>query len=89
MIQTFVTRTVSANILNLRCGSLHISEVVQDRHKLQRNSLTVCFCRTTQVSWHQKGQTSLDFNEARDDGVAGISWTTYRSSNHLHLTPEG
>ena len=36
------------------------------------------FSRTTWVSWYQKGKSSLDLNEARDDGVlgcSGISWT--------------
>jgi len=36
------------------------------------------FSWTTWVSRYQKGNTSLDFNEARDDGVwggSGISWT--------------
>jgi len=36
------------------------------------------FSRTTWVSWYQKGKTSLDLNEARDDdvlGCIGISWT--------------
>jgi len=27
------------------------------------------FTRTTLVSWHQKGSTNLDFNEAREDEV--------------------
>jgi len=41
------------------------------------------FFRTTWVSQYQKGKTSLDFNEARDDGVlgcSGISWTIYKQS---------
>jgi len=29
---------------------------------------------TTWVSWYQKGKTSLDINEARDDGVLGWQW---------------
>jgi len=36
------------------------------------------FSSTTWVSQYQKGKTSLDLNEARDDGVLGcngISWT--------------
>ena len=36
------------------------------------------FFRTTWLSRHQKGKTSLDLNEERDDGVlgcSGISWT--------------
>jgi len=39
--------------------------------------LTAC-SGTTWVSHHQKGKTSLDVNEARDNGVlgcSGISWT--------------
>ena len=38
------------------------------------------FSRTTQVSRYQKGKTSLDLNEARDDGVSGISWTICKQS---------
>jgi len=40
------------------------------------------YSRTTPVSRYQKGKTSLDLNEARDDGVlgiCGISWTTLES----------
>jgi len=33
------------------------------------------YSRTTWVSWYKKGRTSLDLNEARDDGVSCISWT--------------
>jgi len=39
----------------------------QDVDKHPFNSL---FSRTTWVSRHKKGQTSLDFNETRDDRVA-------------------
>ena len=41
------------------------------------------FSRTTCVSRYQKGITSLDLNEARDDGVlgcSGISWTICKQS---------
>jgi len=41
------------------------------------------FSRTTWVSQYQKGKTSLDLNEARDDGVlgcSGISWTIGKQS---------
>ena len=30
--------------------------------------------RTTWVSRYQKGKTSLDLNEARDDGILGWQW---------------
>jgi len=39
--------------------------------------------RTTWVSRHQKGETILDFNEARDDEMAVASAGLY--ANHLHL----
>ena len=32
------------------------------------------FSRTTWVSQQQEGKTSLDLNEARDDGVWGWQW---------------
>jgi len=41
------------------------------------------FSRKTWVSQYQKGKTSLDLNEARDDGVLGcsdISWTISKQS---------
>jgi len=38
------------------------------------------------MSQHQKGKTKLDFNEARDDGVAVASAGPY--ANHLHLAPD-
>jgi len=41
------------------------------------------FSWTTWVSQHQKGKTSLDLNEARDDGVlgcSGISWAICKQS---------
>ena len=41
------------------------------------------FFRTVWVSWYQIGKTSLDLNEARDDGFlgcTGISWTICKQS---------
>jgi len=41
------------------------------------------FSRTTWASQYQKQKTSLDLNEARDDGVlgcSGISWTICKQS---------
>jgi len=35
------------------------------------------------TNWHQKGETSLDFNQATDDEVAVASVEPY--ANHLHL----
>jgi len=44
------------------------------------------FSRTNLVSRYQKGRTILDFNEARDDGVAVASAVSY--ANHLHLVSD-
>jgi len=41
------------------------------------------FSRTTWVIWYEKGKTSLDLNEARDNevlGCSGISWTICKQS---------
>jgi len=40
---------------------------------------------TIWVSWYQKDKTILDFNEARDHGVAVASAGLY--ANYLHLAP--
>jgi len=52
-------------------------QVVLDRHP--SNGL---YSRTTWLSQNQKGSTNLDFNEARDDGVAVTSAGPYAK---LHL----
>jgi len=44
------------------------------------------FYRTTWGGWHHKGRTILDFNEARNDGVAVASAGPY--ANHTHLSPD-
>jgi len=49
--------------------------------KKQKHPFNSLLSRTTCVSQHQKGWTNLDFNEARDDGVAVASTGPY--ANHL------
>jgi len=54
------------------------------------------FSRTSWVSWYQKGKTSLDLNEARDDGVLGWQWqqldhmqticTSLLTDNHINTS---
>jgi len=48
------------------------------------------FSRTTWVSQYQKGKTSLDLNEARDDGVLGRQWhrlgRTLQTDNHTNTS---
>jgi len=54
----------------------------QKKTKETAHSLTH-FSRTTWVSWYQKGKSSLDLNEAKEDGVlgcSGISWTICKQS---------
>jgi len=74
------------------------------KKKLKGNWLTPCtttlhpfnglFSRTTSVTRYQKGKTSLDLKEARDDGVwgcSGISWTIckqYASRSRQITTPK-
>ena len=43
------------------------------------------FSRTTWISRHQKGKTSLDLNEARDDGVLDAVASAGPYANNLHL----
>jgi len=50
---------------------------------------TVSFSRTTWISRYQKGKTSLDLNEARDDEVLGRQWHQLdHYANYLHLAPD-
>ena len=65
-----------------KTATVHIAFYRQaDRHALF-NSL---FSRTTWVIRHQKGQTNLNFNEARNGGEAMASAGPY--AHHLRLTP--
>ena len=57
--------------------------VVVGYYLLLLHLLNGLLSRTTWVSRYQKGKTSLDLNEARDDGVlgcSGISWTICKQS---------
>ena len=52
-------------------------------HLLLLRPFNGLFSRMAQVSRYQKSKTSLDLNEARDDGVlgcSGISWTICKQS---------
>ena len=46
------------------------------------------FSKTTWVSWYEKGKTSLDLNEARDDGIWDDSAPAGPYANNLHLAPD-
>jgi len=55
---------------------------------LQLHPFNSLFSRTTWVSQYQKGKTSLDLNEARDDGVWDGSGISCTYANDLHLAPD-
>jgi len=40
----------------------------------QQHPFNGLFSKTTWVSQYQKGKTTLDLNETRDDGVLGWQW---------------
>ena len=70
--------------LLVKQGKINLHDKIDELLPLHPfNSL---FSRTTWASQYQKGKTSLDFNEARNDGVLGWQWhqldhmqTTYTS----------
>ena len=58
--------------------SIYLAAVALYFELLLVHSFNGLFFRTTWASQYQKGKTSMDLNEARDDGVlgcSGISWT--------------
>jgi len=67
-----------------------------DRLLLLLDPFDGLFSRTTWVSWNQKGKTSLDLNEARDDRVLGWQWhqlghmqticTSLQTDNHTNTS---
>jgi len=46
------------------------------------------FPRTIWISWYEKGKTSLDLNEARDDRIWNIVASAGLYANNVHLTPD-
>jgi len=50
-----------------------LGKFVSDELLLLIHLFNGLFSRTVWVSWYHKGKTSLDLNEARDDGVLGYS----------------
>jgi len=54
--------------------------------KTDRHPFNGFFSGTTRVSRHQKVKAILDFNEARDDGVAVASAEPY--ANHFHIAAD-
>jgi len=52
----------------------HSMDTALQQQQLLLHPFNGLFSGTTWVSRYQKGKTSLDFNEARDDGVLGWQW---------------
>ena len=50
--------------------------------------LATFFSSATRVSRYQKGKTSLDLNETRDDGVWDAVASAGPYTNDLHLAPD-
>ena len=48
--------------------------LIQIRLLLLLNPFNGLFLRTAWVGWYEKGKTSLDLYEARDDGILGWQW---------------
>jgi len=67
------------------CHGLHFESVLQQR-AVDRHRFDGLFSRTTWESRCQKDQTIMDFDEARDDGVAVALAGPY--ADHLHLAPD-
>ena len=90
-----------------KCGQCNIVGILRQlntRHRLQLLLLLLLllqpcnglFSRTTWLSWHQKGNTSLDLNKASDDGIWGWQWhqldhmqtiyTSVQTDNHTNTS---
>jgi len=69
--------TVSSELYNL------VTMYLRAKYTTSLHSFNGVFSGKTGVSRYQKGKTSLDLNEATDDGVlrcGGISWTVCKQS---------
>jgi len=70
-------------LFTLNALSVVVLITCSENRQTDRHPFNGVFSRTTSVSWHRKGYTNLDFNEARDDGVVVASAAPY--ANYLHL----
>jgi len=71
----------------LHIDTHHVFVAVTLRTKqTSKYSFNGVFARTTWLSQHYKGKTILDFDGARDDGVAVAPAGPY--ANHLHLASD-
>jgi len=83
------------------CRPTNSVEALKAKRVLDKGPLNGCvgvFSRTTWISrsWYQKGKTSLDLNEARDDRVLGRQWhqldhmqttcTSLQTDNHTNTS---
>jgi len=74
-----------------RPDALPAAQPTVSKHWWQQLLLNIfngLFSRTACISRYQKGKTSLDLNEARDDGVWGWQWHQLDYANNLHLASD-
>jgi len=69
---------------NLRVKSSWCCWNIRDNFQTGRHPFNGLF-QDNLASWHQKGYTNLDYDEAKDDWVAMASARPY--ANHLHFAP--
>jgi len=62
--------------------TISLSQVSGSQLLLLLHLFNGLFSITTWVSWYQKGETSLDLNDTRDDGVLGWKW---HQLNHMQI----
>ena len=75
----FLKRCILTSSPGISCGTVA-------KKKKKKHLCNGLFSRTAHVSRHQKAKTILDFNEAKDDGVAVASAEPY--ATHLHFASD-
>jgi len=83
------TYTTTVNSCSNKWPSLWLWHWLSEKTtKLLLHPFNGLFSRTTWVSWYQKSKTSLDLNEARDNGVWDAVASAGPHANNLHLAPD-
>jgi len=96
--QEFIVKCIQLYLCIYHHQIMQQPNIINTLYNSKRTTITTIlhpfnglFSRTTWVSRYQKGKTSLDLNEARDDGVwngSAISWTICKQSapHSRHIT---
>jgi len=70
-------------LTSVTCNRQEVNKIRRWATTITLHPINGLFSRTTWVSRYQKGKTSLDLHEARDDavmGCSGISWMICKQS---------